>query len=226
MSHRGTPRTIVEKMTPSFLIFMVGLLYVVMFWGLSLLRRERLSSQFAYEGLCLTAIAFAAVQWGGIAFHPIYFLMVIYFITMRVRLLVELGNLISRSGRHNQALIVYRMALHLFPDRSSRLIASINMGAAYLSLAMPDHAIEVLESVKACNRKQLGPKHAAGCYYNLGMAYRRAGRHADALRQFVEIGDIYPMSAYARLAEIARKSTLEEAGMSTFAPKKQPDDEW
>jgi tetratricopeptide (TPR) repeat protein len=213
-------------MTPSFLIFMVGLLYVVIFWALSLLRRERLSNQFAYEGLSLTAIAFAAVQWGGIAFHPIYFLILIYFITMRVRLLVELGNLISKSGRHSQALVIYRLALHLFTDRSSRLIALINMGAAYLSLARPDCAIEVLESAKAYTSKQLGPKHEAGCCYNLGMAYRRAGRHVDALRQFAEIGDIYPMSAYARLAEKARNSTLEEAGMATFAPKKEPDAEW
>jgi tetratricopeptide (TPR) repeat protein len=215
-----------KKMTPSFLIFMVGLLYVVIFWTLSLLRRERLSNQFAYEGLSLTAIAFAAVQWGGIAFHPIYFIILIYFVTMRVRLLVELGNLISRSGRHNQALALYRLALHLFTDRSSRLIALINMGAAYLSLARPDRAIEVLESAKAYTSKQLGPKYAAGCCYNLGMAYRRAGRYVDALRQFTEVGDIYPMSVYARFAERARNATLEEAGMAAFVPKKEPDVDW
>jgi tetratricopeptide (TPR) repeat protein len=213
-------------MTPSFLIFLVGLLYVVIFWALSLLRRERLSNQFAYEGLSLTAIAFAAVQWGGVAFHPIYFLILVYLITMRVRLLVELGNLVSRSGRYNQALALYRLALHLFTDRSSRLIALINMGAAYLSLARPDRAIEVLENAKAHIGRQLGPKHAAGCCYNLGMAYRRAGRHTDALRQFTEVGDIYPMSVYARLAEKARNATLEEAGMAAFAPKKEPEAGW
>jgi tetratricopeptide (TPR) repeat protein len=210
-------------MTPSFLIFLVGLLYVVIFWTLSLMRRERLSSQFAYEGLSLTAMTFAAVQWGGIAFHPIYFLILIYLVTMRVRLLVELGNLISRWGRHKQALALYRLALHLFADRSSRLIAVINMGAAYLSMARPDRAIEVLEKARADTGKQLGPKHAAGCCYNLGMAYRRAGRFTDALRQFTEVGDIYPMSMYARLAEKARNSTLQEAGMAMFATKKEPD---
>ena len=213
-------------MTPSFLIFLVGLLYVVIFWTLSLLRRERLSNQFAYEGLGLTAIAFAAVQWGGIAFHPIYFLILIYLITMRVRLLVELGNLFSKSGRHRQALTLYRLALHLFSDQSSRLIALINMGAAYLSQTRVDLAVEVLENAKVHISKQLGPKHAAGCCYNLGIAYRRAGRHADALRQFTEVGDIYPMSVYARLAERARKATLEEAGMAAFAPKKESDAEW
>jgi hypothetical protein len=45
----------------------------------------------------------------------------------------------------------------------------------------------------------------------------------DALRQFTEVGDIYPMSVYARLAERARNATLEEAGMAAFVPKKEPD---
>jgi tetratricopeptide (TPR) repeat protein len=207
-------------MTPSFIIFLVGLLYVVIFWTLSLLRRERLSNQFAYEGLGLTGIAYAAVQWGGLAFHPIYFLILIYLITMRARLTVELGNLLSRSGCHHQALALYRLALHLLSDPSSQLIASINMGAAYLSLAKVDRAIEVLENAKVRTTKQLGPKHAAGCCYNLGMAYRRAGRQADALRQFTEVEDIYPMSTYARLAARARQATLEEAGLAGFSQKR------
>jgi tetratricopeptide (TPR) repeat protein len=208
-------------MTPSFLIFLVGLLYVVIFWSLSLLRRERLSNQFAYEGLSLTGIMFAVVRWGGIAVHPIYFLVLLYLITMRVRLLVELGNMLSKWGRHHQALALYRLALYLFPDRSSRLIALINMGAALLEQARPDRTIEVLEDAKAQIVSQLGPKYAAGCCYNLGMAYRRTGRHVDALRQFSEVGDIYPLSGYARLAEKARSATLEETGMTMFLPKEE-----
>jgi tetratricopeptide (TPR) repeat protein len=210
-------------MTPSFLIFLIGLLYVVIFWGLSLLRRERLSSQFAYEGLSLTGIAFAANYWGGIAVQPIYFLLVLYLVTMRVRLLVELGNLLCKRGRHHQAQAVYRTALRLFPDRSSRLIALINMGAAYLEQAEPDRAIGILKNVKAHVFKQLGAKHAAGCLYNLGMAYRRTGRYTEAVRQFSEVGEIYPLSITAQLAEKARKATLQEAGMSMFVPKEEND---
>jgi tetratricopeptide (TPR) repeat protein len=212
-----------KKMTPSFLIFLVGLLYVVIFWTLSLLRRERLSNQFAYEGLGLTAIAFASVRWGGMAFHPIYFLILIYFITMRARLLVELGNFLAKSGRQSAALALYRLALKLFPDKSSRLIALINVGAAYLNQGKSELAINVLENAKAHIAKQLSPKHAAGCSYNLGMAYRRTGRHADALRQFNEVGDIFPMSMFAKLAEKARNTTLKEAGMATFPQKKEND---
>jgi tetratricopeptide (TPR) repeat protein len=210
-----------DKMTPAFLIFLVGLLYVVIFWSLSLLRRERLSNQFAYEGLSLTGITYAAVYWGGMAVHPIYFLVLLYFVTMRVRLLVELGNMLSKWGRHQQALAVYRLGLRLFPDRSSRLIALINMGAAYLVQGKPERTIEVLENAKAQVLRQLGPKQAAGCCYNLGMAYRRTGRHADALRQFCEVSDIYPVSIYAKLAEKARNSTLEETGMMVLVPKEE-----
>jgi tetratricopeptide (TPR) repeat protein len=210
-------------MTPSFLVFLVGLLYVVIFWTLSLLRRERLSNQFAYEGLGLTGIAFATVYWGGMAFHPIYFLILIYLITTRARLLVELGNLVARSGRQGLALALYRLALDLFPDSSSRLIVLINVGAAYLNQGKPELAINVLEDAKAHIAKQLSPKHAAGCSYNLGMAYRRTGRLGDALRQFNEVGDIYPMSLFARLAENARKATLKEAGLATFPQKKEND---
>jgi tetratricopeptide (TPR) repeat protein len=219
------PSIVYDKMTPSFLIFLVGLVYVVIFWGLSLLRRERLSNQFAYEGLSLTGITFAAVYWGGVAVNPIYFLLFLDLVTMRVRLLVELGNMLSKGGRPHQALALYRFALHLFPDRSSRLIALINMSAAYLAQAQPERTIEVLEDAKGQIANQLGPKYAAGCCYNLGMAYRRTGRHADALRQFLEISDIYPMSMYAKLAEKARKATLEETGMKVLVGQKEDDSE-
>ena len=97
------------------------------------------------------------------------------------------------------------------------------MGAAYLYQGKPDLAIQVLENAKAHITKQLSPKHAAGCCYNLGMAYRRTGRHAEALRQFNEVGDIFPMSMFARLAEKARNTTLKDAGMATFPLKKEND---
>ncbi len=212
-------------MTPSFLILLVGLLYVVIFWSLSLLRRERLSNQFAYEGLSLTGIALAAVYWGGAAVNPIYFLVLLYLVTMRVRLLVELGNMFSKWGHHPQALAVYRLGLRLFPDQTSRLIAFINMGASYLVQAKPERTIEVLEHAKAQALRQLGPKQAAGCCFNLGMAYRRTGRYAEALRLFNEVTEIYPVSMYAKLAEKARDATLKETGMAVPVPGEENDPE-
>jgi len=140
-----------------------------------------------------------------------------------VRLLIELGNMLSKWGRYHEALAVYRLALQLFPDRSSRTDCVDHMGAAYLEQAKPDRTIEVLENAKAQIVRQLGPKYAAGCCYNLGMAYRRTGRPADALRQFSEVGDIYPLSGYARLADKARNATLEETGMTVLVRKEEDD---
>jgi len=209
-------------MTPSFLVFLVGLLYVVIFWILSLLRRERLSNQFAYEGLGLTELVLRSSTGEGWPFTR--------FISHIDLSYYHAGAAAGRarqpacqSGRQSPALALYRLALNLYPDKSSRLIALINVGAAYLHQGKPDLAIHVLENAKAHISKQLSPKHAAGCCYNLGMAYRRTRRTADALRQFTEVGDIYPMSMFARLAEKARNATLQEAGMGTFPQKKEND---
>jgi tetratricopeptide (TPR) repeat protein len=205
-------------MTPSYFVYAVGLMYVLMFTGLSLLRRERLSPQFVFEGLCVTGIAYAAVQWGGMSFNPVYFLILLYLFTMRVRLLIEIGNLFSGWRRYHRAMDLYRFALRLFPDRPSRLMAAINIGATYLKLGMPEKTIEVLKDEKADIRRQLGPKYVAGSSYNLGMAYRRCGRYDEALRNFYEVGDVYPLSEYAVLARKATEETRKEAGMTPPPP--------
>jgi tetratricopeptide (TPR) repeat protein len=206
-------------MTTSSFVYGVGLLYVVMFLGLSFLRRERLSNQFVVESLCITGIAFAAVRWGGASLHPIYFFIVLYLLTMRVRLLIEIGNVFSRGGRYQSAMALYRFAMRLFPDRQSRMVAFINIGATCLKQGAPEKAIEVLGSAKEEIHRILGPKYAAGCSYNLGMAYRRCGRYAEALRQFHEVEDLYPLSDYASLAGKATTATREEAGMTTRPPE-------
>jgi hypothetical protein len=91
-------------MTPFYLVHGIGLLYVLAFAGLSRLRRERFSLQFAAESLCVTYAVYAAVRWGRASLHPVYFLVLLYFLTMRVRLLVEAGNLLSGWERYRQAL--------------------------------------------------------------------------------------------------------------------------
>ncbi len=199
-----------ESVNPLLLVLLVGLLYVFLFGGLSLLRREGLSNQFAYEGIGVTGFILAVMYLGNFVIHPIYFLILLYLITMRVRLLVGLGNHFSIRGRYRDALAIYNSALQLFPDQAARLIALINVGAAYLNYQQPERTIEVLEEVKAQISQRLGPKYVASCYYNLGMAYRRVGRRDDALRQFREVEEVLPFSKYARLAELARNATLKD----------------
>lgn len=200
-------------MNPLLLVLLVGLIYTLVFKGLSLLRREGLSNQFVYEGLGVTSLILIVMYLGGEDFviHPIYALIILYLITMRVRLLIEIGNRLSAWGRQRDALAVYNFALRLFPDQPTRLIVLINMGALYLQRQRPEYTIEVLEKVKAQISEKLASKYMASCCYNLGMAYRRVGRRDDALRQFREVREIYPLSRYARLAERAYETILKDS---------------
>jgi tetratricopeptide (TPR) repeat protein len=199
-------------MNPSLLLFFVGVLYTFVFQGFSFLRREGVSNQFLYEGIGVTGLLLIVMYVGGFVIHPIYFLILLYLITMRARLLVDLGNRLSRRGRQRDALVIYNLALRCFPDHPTRLIVLINIGAIYLECQQPERTIEILEKVKAQISHRLASKYMASCCYNLGMAYRRVGRRADALRQFREVEDSYPLSRYARLAELARDATLKDSG--------------
>ena len=196
---------------PFLLICLIGLLYVLVFSGLSLLRREDLSRQFVWEGMSVTFLVLIVMYVGNVVIHPFYFLIFLYLITMRVRLVVELGNQLSKLGRPQNALAVYNFALRLFPDQPSRVIVSLNTGAAYLTGQQPDRAIEVLEQVQGQLGQKFASKYRASCCYNLGMAYRRVGRRAEALQQFREVAEIAPFSDYARLAERARDTTLKDS---------------
>lgn len=203
-------------MTPAFIIMLVGLCYVVFFWVFSLLRREVPSAQVSYEGLTVTGLAVIAVHFSNIAVQPVYFLALLYLVTMRTRLLVELGNRFSKSKHHRPAQALYRTALKLYPDRLSRLIVLINQSASHLEQAEFATAVEILEAIKPQVLEQLGPKYRAACCYNLGSAYRRSGRHQEALRLFNEIIIVYPFSIYARLSEKSRRATLEESGIKSW----------
>jgi tetratricopeptide (TPR) repeat protein len=108
----------------------------------------------------------------------------------------------------------YRLSLRLLPDGQARLVAVINVGATYLRQGAPEKAIEMLGNAKAEVLQKMGPKAAAGCSYNLGMAYRRCGKYPEALRLFHEVEEIHPVSEYAALAARAIKATRDDAGMT------------
>jgi len=193
-------------MNSYYLLSLVGALYTLVFYALALVRREGSSRQFVSEGLGVTAVIVGIAYVGGFTLHPIYFLILLYLITMRVRLMVELGNQLARLGRLGDALRVYHLALQLFPDRPSQHIVQINLGATYLVCQQPEQTIAILEPLKPQIEPRAASKYLASCCYNLGMAYRRTGRRDDALRQFREVEDLYPLSHYARLAQLAREA--------------------
>ncbi len=184
---------------PALLILSTGLLYILGFGGLSLLRRQGLSTRFAVEGLGVSLIG-VALTWVFPRFPPLLFLILLYLITMRVRLLVDLANTLLGRKRYRQAMAVYRIALHLWPDRVSRQIVLINRGVAELRAAEPATAYATLNEALADEEIKFGAHYMAAGYYNLGLAARRIGREAEAIRRFNQAIDILPHSVYAQAA--------------------------
>jgi tetratricopeptide (TPR) repeat protein len=193
-------------MDPYLLLLLIGCLFILVFGGLSWLRREGLSLQFALESIGLMAII------GGGAWvlrqtpNPFLFLALLYLITMRSRLLVEVANFLARRERYETAFGLYRLGLALWPDDASRLIVLTNQGAAELCNGQIEAATRTLESVlREEDRPRLGFKYEAAGRYNLGLAYEKSGETAKATRQYNEVLDLLPGSAYGQAAKAALK---------------------
>lgn len=191
-------------MHPSLLLVLVGVLYILGFGALSVVRRQGLSDRFIFEGLIITA-AGAAIAVTPIPLHPVVFLLFLYLITMRVRLLVDLANLLTSRQRCEQALSLFRLALRLWPDPVSRQIVLINRGVTQLRMQEPEAAYITLKDALASEQVRQGAKYLAAGYYNLGLASRRAGKEAEAIRHFNEAIDTLPSSIYAHGARQALK---------------------
>jgi len=195
---------------PYLILPLISLLFVLVFGGLSLLRHEGLSNQFALEVLIFTGLVLL-LSWGlRVIIYPIFFLILLYLISMRARLLVDLANPLSIRGKHQIAESLFRLALRLRPDAVTRLIVLINYGVTYLHQGKFKEAIEILEEVLSPKRLgTLGPKYEAACRYNLGLAYLRAGEEKKAVREFNEVIDLMPDSLHAVGARTALKKREE-----------------
>ncbi len=186
-------------MDSPLVIPLVGLVYLLGFGALSFVRRQGLSGRFAVEGLLVTASG-TGLRYAGVPLHPLLFLVVLYLITMRVRLLIDVGNWFSARGQHQRSLALYRIALRAGPDLSSRQIVLINQGVAQLRNRDAEAAYLTLKEALADEDGQIGARHLAASYYNLGLACRRSGREAEAIRRFNEAVDAWPESIYGRAA--------------------------
>lgn len=197
-------------MNPHLLILLEALLFILVFGGLPVLRKEEPSLQLAVEVLVLTGLSIGASLLTGLRLDPILFLILLYLIIMRCRVLIDLGNLFSSRGRHQLALSVYRLAMRLGPDFPIRLIALISYGAVLVRVGALEEAIRILEEVLERGEERLHPKHESACHYNLGVAYLRLGKESQAVREFNETIDAWPLSPYAQQARAAlerRRST-------------------
>lgn len=203
------------KMESPLAIPLVGLLYLLGFGALSLVRRQGLSFRFAVEGLIITAIG-TGLRYAGVPVHLLVFLGVLYLVTMRVRLLVDLGNWFGERSQRTRAMALYRLALRVRPDLRSRQIVLINQGVAQLRNDNPEAAYHTLTEALADQDGQVGAQHLAANYYNLGLACRRSGREAEAIRRFNEAVVAWPESIYGIAAT---KELDKDKGGSTKTPR-------
>ncbi|MFN2218401.1 MAG: tetratricopeptide repeat protein [Anaerolineae bacterium] len=193
-------------MDPSLLGLAVGCLFILVFGGLGYLRREGLSVQFALEAVGVTAILVGGSALLGVPIHPLLLLALLYLITMRSRLIVDLANVLAGRGNFDLAFRLYKLGLAMWPDEASRLIVLSNRGAAQLRSGQVDGAIATLESVlEVEKRPRLGIKYEAACRYNLGYAYEKTEKDAQAVAQYNEAVDLLPGSVYGKAAAAALK---------------------
>ncbi len=177
--------------TDLFLVPLVGLLYVVFFSVLSYTRREGVSPRFIVESLVLTALLTVIAVFTGVSLYPILALVVLYVVTMRCRLLLDLANAMARRGRRVTAERFYVMAQDLFPDSLTRALVGINRGTAWLLYGEPAQAQALIEQALA-GMAALPPKYEASARYNLGVAYRRQGQENRARQEFQQVLRLMP----------------------------------
>jgi tetratricopeptide (TPR) repeat protein len=201
---------------PSWLTtLLVGALFTAAFSGLAVLRRQKPSIRFLLEGAALTAAAVALCLLAK-PVHPILFLVVLYLVTMRVRLLVDLSNVLTGRKRFRPALAVQGFALRLGPDPASRQIALISRGVTQLRMEDPQAAYFTLKGVMLDEKNERAVRERAAGFYNLGVACERTARPREAERCFRQTIEAMPGSLYAHGAEkalqrAAAKSTGESA---------------
>jgi tetratricopeptide (TPR) repeat protein len=197
-----------QKLVSAILIVvLVGLFYIVVMGGMALLRHEGLSIQFALEALAFIALVVLLRMATGLTVDAILLFLLLYLITMRARLLTDLGNLIFRRRGYGAAEPFYRLALRLRPDPTGRYVVLINWGVARLLSGDLDGAIDTLNRVLTLSDQLggLGTKYEAACRYNLGVAHRKAGDDVRAVLQFNQVAEMFPASVYAQAAEKALK---------------------
>lgn len=181
-----------------WLTLLLGLLYVGLFGGLALLRREPLSLRFAGESLAFTALVYIIYWVSGFMLHPVLFIALLYLLTMRAQLAIDLGNAAARMGRWSLARRLYDAGEAIALGDASRWAARINRGACSLKEGRLEEAIQILTGlIGNADKGNLSPKHEAACRYNLGLALMRSGRSAEAVHQFNEVIDLLPGSIYA-----------------------------
>jgi len=203
-------------MSLPIILLIEGFSYIVLFGAVSLLKREGLSRRFAIEAMIFTLIVSGLTALTGIQTHPVLFLVLIYLLTMRVRILVDLGTIFAKRAQFEQAEKLYNLASSLWPDATNGLILKVNQGTSLLQQKKLDEAITIFNDVlKQAEQGYLGVKYEAATHYNLGVAYLRKNMDARASIAFNAAVDTWPASEYARRAEVAIQKQRRNNNPST-----------
>lgn len=188
-------------MNTNLLIAILGGFFVILFGLISTLEREGISLQFILEVILLTSLAAGGGYLTDKPANPLLFLLFIYLITMRSRLLSDLANFLSKRGRNREAISMLEVAQRLLPDRPTKMIIELDMGIAYLR----DHQFEVsqahLESVlEKAEKGGLGIRNRTTCLYYMGHALLQQGQISRAKRALRSAEKLFPNSPYGKAA--------------------------
>ena len=192
---------------------LIGALFMATFTGLTALRRQKPSIRFLVEGGILTVAAIALCLIGRPP-HPILFLVILYLATMRVRLLVDLSNVLTGRKRFPAALAMQSIALRLGPDPASRQVALISRGVTQLRMGDPQAAYFTLKGIMLEEKVKLAVRERAAGFYNLGVACERTARPQEAERCFRQTIEAMPGSIYALGADKALKRAATKSSDS------------
>ena len=199
-----------------WLVLLVALLFVALFGGLSLVRKEPLSIRFAAECLGLTAIAYIIYGATRYLVSPVLFLLILYVVTMRAQILIDLGTVLARRGNCALAERLYEAAQGAGAGGSVKYVAKINIGSCLVKEKRLDEAVQLLRGIAdEAEKGQVAPKYEAACRYNLGLALLRSGRSAEGVRQLNLVEELLPASIYGvgARAELKRyRQTASAAG--------------
>jgi tetratricopeptide (TPR) repeat protein len=164
--------------------------------------------------------AFTQFQMNGVVL-----ILLLYVLTMRVRLLVDLANYLARRGQRARASSVYELAWRLWPDAAGQLILQINQGVLSLQEGDLDRAITLLQGVlQQAGGGFLGAKHECATHYNLAVAYERKGLDAQAVMEFNAALDTWPGSEFARRAAAALQRRSKRERPPPTESSEPPDD--
>lgn len=188
-------------MNTSLLIAILGGFFAILFGLISTLEREGISLQFILEVVILTGLAVGGGYLTGRPANPFLFLLFLYLITMRSRLLSDLANFMSKRGRNREAISMLEVAQYLLPDKPTKQVIELNMGIAHLRDHRFAEAQTHLESVlEKAEKGGLGIRNRTTCLYYLGHALLQQGQISQAKRALRSAVKLFPNSPYGKAA--------------------------